>query len=287
MMKKIIAAALSILVGAFGYTIVDSAIEDRVATLESEVVELREEVSRYHPNYSSQTTTRRATTNIFTTIKNYTSTIVTTEKPTTTWVDPSAPIQIGSYLKEDSRSMHKFVLRKWDNGKIEYISPDNYNNVLATNGITGNDYFLYITENSAQIIDISNDISYSHWYDKDYSEVTTEISRPKTTVKILCKGYTDPIFAGKEVLIKGWLAGYGSYVVSGTIGSDGTFECQENLYYNGYVASYRNYYFNSISVGENETTTRKKTTTIKRTTVAPTTQKPTTTQPPTTTQTNY
>ena len=47
-MKKIIAAALSILVGAFGYTIVDSAIEDRVATLESEVVELREIISDYH-----------------------------------------------------------------------------------------------------------------------------------------------------------------------------------------------------------------------------------------------
>ncbi len=286
-MKRIIAAALSILVGAFGYTIVDSAIEDRVATLESEVVELREEVSRYHPNYISQTTTRRATTNFFTTIKNHTSTIVTTENPTTTWVDLSAPIQTGSYLKEDSRSMHKFVLRKWDNGKIEYISPDNYNNVLITNGITGNDYFLYVTENSAQITDISDNISYTHWYDKDYSKVTTEISRPKTTVRLFCKGYTDPIFAGKEVLIKGWLEGYGSYVVSGIIGSDGTFECQENLYYNGYVASYRNYYFNSISVGENETTTKKKTTTTKRSTVAPTTQKPTTTQRPTTTQTNY
>ena len=52
-MKKIIAAALSVLVGAFGYTIVDSAIEDRVSTLESEVVELREEVSRYHPQYTT------------------------------------------------------------------------------------------------------------------------------------------------------------------------------------------------------------------------------------------
>lgn len=47
-MKRIIAAALSILVGAFGYTIVDSAIEDRVSTLESRVVELEEIVSSYH-----------------------------------------------------------------------------------------------------------------------------------------------------------------------------------------------------------------------------------------------
>ena len=72
-MKKIIAAALSILVGAFGYTIVDSAIEDRVATLESEVVELREIISQYHPQYSwftttvASNTTRTTTTHLATT----------------------------------------------------------------------------------------------------------------------------------------------------------------------------------------------------------------------------
>ena len=49
-MKRIIAAALSILVGAFGYTIVDSVIEDRVATLESQVAELQGIVSSYHNN---------------------------------------------------------------------------------------------------------------------------------------------------------------------------------------------------------------------------------------------
>ncbi len=39
-MKRIIAAALSILVGAFGYTIVDEVIENRVSTLESKVAYL-------------------------------------------------------------------------------------------------------------------------------------------------------------------------------------------------------------------------------------------------------
>lgn len=47
-MKKIIATALSILVAAFGYTIVDSTIENRVVSLESEVVELREVISKNH-----------------------------------------------------------------------------------------------------------------------------------------------------------------------------------------------------------------------------------------------
>ena len=47
-MKKIIAAALSILVGAFGYTIVDGSIEGRVSTLESQVWLLQEEIKQYH-----------------------------------------------------------------------------------------------------------------------------------------------------------------------------------------------------------------------------------------------
>lgn len=47
-MKKFIAAILSVLVGTFGYTIVDSKIEDRVSSLESEVYALKQEVSRYH-----------------------------------------------------------------------------------------------------------------------------------------------------------------------------------------------------------------------------------------------
>ena len=56
-MKKFIAAALSVLVGAFGYTIVDSTIEARVSSLESEVVELREEISKYHYVQSNSSTT--------------------------------------------------------------------------------------------------------------------------------------------------------------------------------------------------------------------------------------
>ncbi len=47
-MKKIIAACLSILVGAFGYTIVDSSIESRVSSLESQVEMLKGEISKYH-----------------------------------------------------------------------------------------------------------------------------------------------------------------------------------------------------------------------------------------------
>lgn len=56
-MKKIIAVVLSIIVGAFGYTIVDSAMENRVSTLESQVESLEKRldqhlctVTSYHNN---------------------------------------------------------------------------------------------------------------------------------------------------------------------------------------------------------------------------------------------
>ena len=201
-MKKIIAAALSILVGAFGYTIVDSAIEDRVATLESEVVELREEVSRYHPNYSSNTTTRKTTS--------------ITSRPTSTINDSYwQPTTIGSFLEESSNTMRKFLLRKWSTGRVQYISPSIYGDSVSqfavitdppdgrlepttkqgitstinstqtakfttNNGITDPDdgritlgtttaltyeeHFLYVIESTAQLTDILEDVSYSYYY---------------------------------------------------------------------------------------------------------------------------
>ncbi len=63
-MKKIIAAALSVLVGAFGYTIVDSTVDARISSLESEVVELREEISRYHNEQNMTTTDCESSTGI-------------------------------------------------------------------------------------------------------------------------------------------------------------------------------------------------------------------------------
>lgn len=47
-MKSIIAAALSVLIGAFGYVVVDAEIENRVTTLESQVASLEAEIEKYH-----------------------------------------------------------------------------------------------------------------------------------------------------------------------------------------------------------------------------------------------
>ncbi|MBR5562419.1 MAG: DUF4474 domain-containing protein [Clostridia bacterium] len=66
-MKKIIATALSILVGAFGYTIVDQAIEDRVTNLEYAVSSLEAVVESYHnaPTTKSPITTQLPTTAVY------------------------------------------------------------------------------------------------------------------------------------------------------------------------------------------------------------------------------
>lgn len=102
-MKKFIAAALSVLVGAFGYTIVDSTIEDRISSLESEVYELREEVSDYHnENNSSESS------------------------------DEQDGIYVGKKLI-DAGSQHKFLIRIHDDGLVEYISPQEY---IPRNGVT-------------------------------------------------------------------------------------------------------------------------------------------------------
>ena len=55
-MKKIIAAILSAMVGLFGYTIVDTAIEARVSTLENEVAVLKSQVAEFHGTTSAPST---------------------------------------------------------------------------------------------------------------------------------------------------------------------------------------------------------------------------------------
>lgn len=287
-MKRIIAAALSILVGAFGYTIVDSAIEDRVATLESEVVELREEVSRYHPENDSSVTTKTTTLHTY--------------EPTT----GAIPLEVGDYLSESSNSMHKFMLRKYSNGRVDYISPVILNNgatqpwvnynlpmdtitavsdvlfnptdsrlttsattkmqssttapfttaftpidstdskitTTITEVITYEDFFLYVVESSAQVTAIDTDVSYNYWYDNDYSQVSFPIEKTQTTITVVCKGYTDPVFAGKKIRFTPSGAYDTDQYISNTINSDGTFE-----YKSTYILNRKLYSYNTFSLG--------------------------------------
>jgi len=222
-MKKIIAAALSVLVGAFGYTIVDQAMEDRVTNLESEVVELREEVSRYHPQY----TTEREYP-ITTAIDNTTKTgLHETE------TDDYTGIRVGDYLYESSNSIRKFLIREYNGGKYIYIPPHNYEPVsfvqkttTTTKAITTtirnekdpdapndgfettmtttmpyalNDFFLYVTDVTAQWTKTEEETSYSYSYDKDYSQVSQKYVTERNYITVKYKGYTDPQLAGSKI----------------------------------------------------------------------------------------
>ncbi len=109
-MKKIIIAALSILIGACGYTIVDKKTDDRVDDLEasasmyseelsivnsrlynlenktyginsSAVTQVTHTVTSPSPVTRTQTTTKKTTSDIFTTDKAYTTTSECTTVP--------------------------------------------------------------------------------------------------------------------------------------------------------------------------------------------------------------
>ncbi len=198
-MKRIIAAALSILVGAFGYTIVDKALEDRVATLESGYVELRDAISEYHTQTLDNTTD-----------------LISSSKISSLTEDGTAPASVGTYLSRNSNSLHKFLLRKWDNGTIQFVSPnqfissptahiytrpytvehnEDYSLVLSTYRVESIDYYLYVSESSAQITDLIYEPSYKYWYDNDYSLISKPLNdKATTTVTVCINGYTDPIF---------------------------------------------------------------------------------------------
>ena len=222
-MKRIIAAALSVLVGAFGYTIVDQAMEDRVTNLESEVVELREEVSRYHPKYETSfdditTTTEEDIITTERTTETTATEIITTETTATT---ASKELQVGDYLIVSSNSRSKFLIREYNYGRKEYIAYNNYTplptttkNPTTTTKISNpyddfgetttsayviGEYFLYLTDVTAQWTDTTEEVSYATSYDKDYSQVTKKYTTEKNYITVKYKGYTDPNLANTKI----------------------------------------------------------------------------------------
>lgn len=60
-MKKIIAAAMSVLLGAFGFTITDKKVEERLDDLEASVSSMQEEISSLHARKPIETTTTTTT----------------------------------------------------------------------------------------------------------------------------------------------------------------------------------------------------------------------------------
>lgn len=243
-MKKIIAAALSVLVGAFGYTIVDKALESRVATLESEVAELR----GYHSS----------------------------EYEVTTGAD--FELKVGQKLYESSHSIHKFLVREYSDGTFSYIPYYSYSPVslgkaskaVARSSLIVDDdwgittttakettipattsyypvaeYYVNLTESSAVISGNQENISY--YYDSDYSKQST--TNESYNVTIYYKGYTDPALAGRELKINSWIesGSYSDQTPFTVIKHDGSFEFEYTVAVDAFLYGY-NFYINSISI---------------------------------------
>ncbi|MGN0573708.1 MAG: hypothetical protein ACI4IX_07185 [Acutalibacteraceae bacterium] len=244
-MKKIIAAALSILVGAFGYTIVDKALENRVATLESEVAELR----GYHTAVSDLSAENGSSNE-----------------------ETSFEIKVGNHLYESPNSIYKFLVRQYSDGSFKYIPYDLYESVLlgettnsqkaiarspespsvemsdwadwtettATSVYTSaypiTEFYVNLTESSAYISGIQETLSC--YYDRDYSQLTK--TKETYYVTIYYKGYTDSDLAGRELEIFSRIGSesYYSQTPYTTIKPDGSFELEYTIYVDAFLDSY-------------------------------------------------
>ena len=291
-MKKIIIAAISVLVGSFGYTIVDTALETRVAVLESEMQIIREEVSNYHPNrpdYTADPDDYRTT--IKEEIPSY-NPPTAGEAASMGTTKPNNSLYVGREFSKAPGSISKFLVVVYDNGAIEYISPAQYNDMLnpqttrATTTPSDSDdietsaesteeestkkpqpthppisesngqYFVYLTDVSAVITNVTYDTDYSYSYDNNYSLISTPQYKNCTySVTITYKGYTNPILSQNHVVFTPYLemdcdsisieklhSPFSRYTTlvnrsNNIIGNDGKFEYSETYM----VQSYGNY----------------------------------------------
>lgn len=198
--KRFIAAALSILVGTFGYTIVDSTIENRISFLESEVVELREEVSKYHSNNDfTGIDPTLANTQHDNQITEYFPIITTCPPITVSYPTTGIYPAQGDFLYKDPDGQTKFLFRKYSNGSIRYVSVDELNHPTVSNEDPFDEYYLYVIDSSAQILSVEEETTYNSWHDNDYSIHTSVFTNKKVIVSVDIEGYTDPVFAGKKL----------------------------------------------------------------------------------------
>lgn len=257
-MKKIIIAALSVLIGSFGYTIVDTALETRVAVLESEMHVVREEVSKYHQARPTHTTNPDSyNTTIKMEIPSYEPPTVGDVAPMGT-TKPNDPLYIGrEIVKSTTDSPSKFLIVTEENGNSKYISPSQYSSYLSAlspSESSPKESFLYLTNCSVIISDVDKKVDYRYDYNNDYSLVSHPIDRSVVYFKINASGYIDPLYIEKSNISIDPYILYGdyygadllpdlqlSYIEKSQINSDGTFQyiatysAPLNSDYSGYI----------------------------------------------------
>lgn len=230
-MKKIIAAALSILVGAFGYTIVDNTVEDRIASLESQVAELQ----AYH--------TKVEASEIYTT-ENYSSDVSVTYTETT---NPN--YVVGQKRNWNlSGSVTKFLIRVYSDDSVCAYSPDTLNAIEESTMIDNNadkeivdEHYLYITAAYSEITKvIEKEMTTRIEFDDDFSTtIHTEMYKPNITYKVVVIGRTDDSLKGR-MIERFYCTDNSTYWLNGEakISEDGLFE---------FVSVEQNRGFNKVS----------------------------------------
>lgn len=228
--------ALSILVGAFGYTLVDKALEDRVTALESKVDGLY-----YAAGDTKYDTTRKSPRN------------------DTTWWHEFSSLSVGMSLELDRSSYSKFLLRKSSDDTIQFIRPTQLDGwhwedeETTQPSPSESTYYLYINDSSATLTAINVRKAYDYSHDNDYSAHSRIRGAGTLTVELTCRGYTDPTLAGLHILpeIKFSILDYtavGVNITSNTIAEDGSFEY--SAIYTGAArnAGIPNYRFTDIKI---------------------------------------
>lgn len=174
-MKKLIAAALALLLGSTGYVIVDHTLEDRVAVLESQVASQESVLAEYQDN---------STTKINSNPDYY---------------------KLGDKIKIADRQKYQFNVVYIEGIYVDFGSPyggifdigysDKFDVGLEIEETFRSDpYKVEITELSAEVVD------YKEIEKTTLLDYTTSVTKEYSTkVKVTIKGNTSPELAGKKL----------------------------------------------------------------------------------------
>ncbi len=268
-MKKIIIAALSMILGSFGYVIVDSTIENRVNNLESSYSVLQEQFSSHCEAYPFEEEPAYSETES-----------PETEAPETeiTYTEPMTRMpEVNDYLNFDGlQRLYKVLLCYNGEYYIKYAGDDDSDSDLTTYATTTqidwesttalttafNDENEEITSQTVKDDDLlgtNNCIPgttpvalYDVRFDRGTAQIVSKAQRNNETyesytavteyggndygIKFVFEGKTNTSLAGKKIHIKGYV--YGNYDnhqydVWSTVNEDGTFriESTEIFYY--------------------------------------------------------
>ena len=202
-MKRIIALALSILLGSTGYVIVDHTIENRVGVLESQVESLNGVVSSLEDKHQTRTLTMPTVPTV------PINTTTTSRKQTTSTTTPLETVGAELLPFEDSYQS-KYMLRCYSNGRVSYIPTSGSNNITyphhttidnnrTTTQLTYTDTFLYLTDVEAKISSSERYTEPYSYYDSDYSVIYSHYNKLKNEITITFTGNTSADLSGKSL----------------------------------------------------------------------------------------